>query len=154
LMNSLFWRKGLVKTSSKPGKTRQANIFLVNKKHFFTDLPGYGFAKLWKDLKEKLDWLISWYLETKKNCIKKVVMLVDSKLWPQKSDEEMFEYILWLWLPLVIVLTKMDKLGNMDRKKSLNYTSKIFFGQEIIPTSTVKKLWITELEKSINKSLS
>ena len=69
IMNSLFEKKDLVKTSSKPWKTRLANIFVVENKYFFTDLPGYWFAKLWKDLKEELDWLISWYLEERKETI-------------------------------------------------------------------------------------
>lgn len=46
LMNALLHKKDLVKTSSKPGKTRNANMFLVNEKYHFTDLPGYGFAKM------------------------------------------------------------------------------------------------------------
>jgi len=54
-MNSLFEKKDLVKTSSRPGKTLLANMFLVENKYYLTDLPGYGFAKLGKNLKEKLD---------------------------------------------------------------------------------------------------
>jgi GTP-binding protein len=45
-MNAIMDKKDLVKTSSKPGKTKTANLFLVNNKYYFTDLPGYGFAKL------------------------------------------------------------------------------------------------------------
>ncbi|MDF1682355.1 MAG: 50S ribosome-binding GTPase [Patescibacteria group bacterium] len=45
-MNALFNKKDLVKTSSKPGKTRLANLFLVENKYYLTDLPGYGFAKM------------------------------------------------------------------------------------------------------------
>ena len=79
-MNGIFNRKALVKTSSKPGKTRTANIFVANTKYFFTDLPGYGFAKMGKELKEDLDSLISWYVEERKPYIKKVVLIVDSKI--------------------------------------------------------------------------
>jgi GTP-binding protein len=153
LMNTIFEKKDLVKTSSKPWKTRLANIFLVANKYYFTDLPWYWFAKLWKTMKEELDWLISWYLEERKNSIKKVVMLIDSKLWPQKSDEESFEYILNLGLPLTIVLSKVDKLGNAEIKKSLDYAKKVFFWQEIIPVSSKKNIWIKELCKSIKKAL-
>jgi GTP-binding protein len=154
LLNAIFWRRDLVKTSSKPWKTRQANVFLVEKKYYFTDLPGYGFAKLWKNLKEKLDWLISWYLEERKDSIKKVVMLIDSKLWPQQTDEDMYDYILKLGLPLIIVLAKIDKLWNSEVKKSLNYAEKVFFGQEIIPVSSTKKTWIEDLNKNISKALN
>jgi len=66
ILNALFNKKDLVKTSAKPWKTKLANIFLVENKYYFTDLPGYWFAKLWKELKEELDWLISWYIEERK----------------------------------------------------------------------------------------
>lgn len=154
LMNALFWKKDLVKTSSKAWKTRLANIFLVDNKYYFTDLPWYWFAKLWKNLKEELDWLISWYLEERRNNIKNIVMLVDSKLWAQDSDIDMYKYILSLDLPVTIVLSKIDKLWNNEIKKSIEKASEIFFWQEIIPVSSVKKIWIKELGTSIKKSLS
>lgn len=80
LMNALMQKKDLVKTSSKPGKTRTANIFLVNGKYYFTDLPGYGFAKLGQETKQDLDALISWYLEEKSYAIKQVFLLLDAKI--------------------------------------------------------------------------
>ena len=153
LMNTIFWKKDLVKTSSKPWKTRLANIFLVSNKYFFTDLPWYWFAKLWKDLKENLDWLISWYLEERKDSIKKVFMLVDSKLWPQEADMEMYEYILKLELPVLIVLSKTDKISSNDLSKTISATKEAFFGQEIIPVSSTKRDWIEELKKNIKKEL-
>lgn len=152
LMNTIFQKKDLVKTSSKPGKTRLANLFLVENKYYFTDLPGYGFAKLWKDLREELDWLISWYLEERRNSIKKVVILVDSKLWAQESDLEMYRYILDLELPVLIVLSKSDKLSKTELFKSLTHAKEQFFGQEIIPVSSKSKLGIFELEKILKNS--
>ena len=152
LMNTIFQKKDLVKTSSKPGKTRLANLFLVENKYYFTDLPGYGFAKLWKDLREDLDWLISWYLEERRNSIKKVVILVDSKLWAQESDLEMYRYILDLELPVLIVLSKSDKLSKTELFKSLTHAKEQFFGQEIIPVSSKSKLGIFELEKILKNS--
>ncbi len=153
LMNTIFEKKDLVKTSSKPWKTRLANIFLVENKYYFTDLPWYWFAKLGKDLKEDLDALISWYLEERKDNIKKVVILIDSKLWPQQSDFEMFEYLLELELPLTIVLSKVDKLSKNEINKSIVFAKESFFWQEIIACSSKKKTWIDELIKSIKKVL-
>lgn len=153
IMNALFEKKDLVKTSSRPGKTLLANMFLVENKYYLTDLPGYGFAKLWKNLKEQLDWLISWYMEEKWPYIKKVVILIDSKLWAQQVDIDMYKYILDLWLPVTIVLSKIDKLSKSEIAKSLTYAKNQFFGQEIIPVSSLKKVWIKELEKSIKAVL-
>lgn len=153
IMNSLFEKKDLVKTSSKPGKTRLANLFIIENKYYLTDLPGYGFAKLGKNLKEELDWLISWYMEEKWEFIKKVVILIDTKLWAQEVDIEMYKFILELWLPVTIVLSKIDKLSKSEVLKSLAHAKNQFFWQEIIPVSSVKKTWIKELEKSIKACL-
>ena len=154
LLNTIFQKKDLVKTSSKPWKTRLANLFLVENKYYFTDLPGYGFAKLWKELREELDWLISWYLEERKNSIKKVVMLIDSRLWPQDSDFEMYQYILDLELPVLIVLSKSDRLSKSELKKSENYAKQKFFWQEILSISSKTKLGISELEKILKNCLN
>ena len=153
IMNTLFNKKDLVKTSSKPGKTRLANLFLVENKYYFTDLPWYWFAKLWKNLKEELDWLISWYLEEKSEYIKKVIILIDSKLWAQQVDIDMYKFILDLELPVTIVLSKIDKLSKSELSKSISHNKNQFFWQEIIPVSSTKKLWIKDLEKSIKKCL-
>lgn len=145
LMNSLFNKKEMVHTSSKPGKTRRANIFLVNNKYFFTDLPGYGFAKQGPDQMEKLDGLISWYLEERRNYIKQVVLIVDSKIGPQKSDIDMMTYLEEMGIPKVIVISKVDRLSNNDIKNSIHHTEEIFFGQKVIPISTVNNIGIREL---------
>jgi GTP-binding protein len=130
-----------------------ANMFLVERKYYLTDLPGYGFAKLWKTLKEQLDWLISWYLEEKSEYIKKVVILIEAKLWAQQVDLDMYKYILDLWLPVVIVLSKVDKIGSSEANKSYAHAKNEFFWQEIIAVSSTKKIWIKELDKCIKKAL-
>lgn len=153
IMNALFEKKDLVKTSSRPWKTLLANQFLVSNKYYLTDLPGYWFAKLGKNLKEQLDWLISWYLEEKAEYIKKVVILIDSKLWARQVDIDMYKYILDLELPVTIVLSKADKLGNSEISKSIAHAKNQFFWQEIFAVSSLKKTWIRELEKSIKACL-
>jgi GTP-binding protein len=154
VMNALFEKKDLVKTSSRPGKTLLANLFKVENKYYLTDLPWYGFAKLGKTLKEELDGLISWYLEEKAEYIKKVVILIDSKLWPQQVDIDMYKYILGLELPVTIVLSKIDKISRTELDKSLSKAKNDFFWQEIIPVSSTKRTGIIELDKSIRKSLT
>lgn len=153
LMNGIFNRKSLVKTSSQPGKTRTANIFVANSKYYFTDLPGYGFAKMWKESREDLDSLISWYVEERKANIKKVVLIVDSKIGPQQSDIDMFKYIQTLELPILIVLSKVDKLNKSDTSKSLAHAQDIFFGQEIIPASVKKSQWIRQIIVTLGEAL-
>lgn len=153
IMNALMHKKDLVKTSSKPGKTKTANIFMVNNKYYFTDLPWYWFAKLWKNVLEKLDALISWYLEARWEHIKKVVMLIDTKIWPQQTDIDMYKYILELWIPITIVLSKIDRLSKNEIHKSKILASEIFFWQDIFPISSMKNIWIRELEKYLGDAL-
>ena len=153
LMNALMHKKDLVKTSSVPGKTRTANMFLVNKKYHYTDLPWYGFAKLWQELKEALDGLISWYLEEKNHTIKQVVIVLDAKIWPQQSDRDMYEYIQSLGLPITLVLSKIDKLKKSDIQKSLNHAEELFFWSRVLAVSSHKNIWITDLQKVLSEAL-
>ncbi|MDD3646522.1 MAG: ribosome biogenesis GTP-binding protein YihA/YsxC [Candidatus Gracilibacteria bacterium] len=153
LMNTLMGKKDLVKTSSKPGKTKTANLFLVNNKYYFTDLPGYGFAKLGKEVKEKLDALISWYVEERGQYIKRVYMLIDSKIGPQQTDIDMYKYLLELGAPVSIVLSKVDRLSKNEITKSLNHSESEFFGQKIFPVSSAKNIGIKELFADIREAL-
>ena len=153
LMNALLHKKDLVKTSSQPGKTRTANIFLVNEKYHFTDLPGYWFAKLGQELREDLDALISWYLEEKRYTIKQVVLVCDGKIGPQQSDIDMYQYLTELKLPTTIVMSKVDKIGKTDAQKSKEHTQKIFFGARVISVSAAKGDGIEELSKILGEAL-
>lgn len=144
LMNAIFETKDLVKTSSVPGKTRTANLFLLNNKYYFTDLPWYGFAKMWKEKKQDIDSLISWYLEEKKWSIKTAIILIDSKLWPQESDEGMYRYLLELGFDITIAITKIDKVWNNNLKNTLIMCEKSFFWQAIHKVSSKSSIWIKE----------
>lgn len=153
LMNALFNKKDLVKTSSRPGKTKLANIFVVNKKYNFTDLPGYWFAKLWKEIKEHLDALNSWYMEERLEHIKRAVILVDAKIWPQPADIDMYEYLLEIWVPMFVVLSKTDRLNKSEIQKSINYTKQTLPGQPIFTVSSKKNIGIKELFKELWEEL-
>ena len=154
LMNKIFGSKDLVKTSSMPGKTKLANLFLVNHKFYFTDLPWYGFAKLGEENRAKIDALISWYFEEFQFNIKKVVVVLDSKLWPTESDIDMYKYLQEHNLPVVFVLNKTDRLSKNEVFKSLTHTQDIFFGQKIIPLSAKSGDGVKELEKILFESLT
>ncbi|NDK10221.1 YihA family ribosome biogenesis GTP-binding protein [Candidatus Gracilibacteria bacterium] len=155
LMNALMQKKDLVKTSSKPGKTRTANIFFVNEKYHFTDLPGYGFAKMGQTMREDLDSLISWYLEEKKHTIKQVVLVCDGKIGPQQTDIDMYKYITEdIKLPITVVMSKIDKLGKGEVSKTKAFTQSVFFGARVMTISSVKKDGIDDLRKVIGEALS
>lgn len=117
LINTLTNRRGLAKTSSTPGKTRLVNFFLINDEFYFVDLPGYGYAKVSKALKENWGSMIESYLVGRKN-LKKILLLVDSRHRPTEDDILMYNWIKHYGHEVVIVATKSDKLSNNDRVKS------------------------------------
>ncbi|MDD5213679.1 MAG: ribosome biogenesis GTP-binding protein YihA/YsxC [Candidatus Gracilibacteria bacterium] len=152
LLNTLFNTKSMARTSSKPGSTKTVNMFLVNNKYYFTDLPGYGFAKLGIVSRDKIDALISWYTEARSMYLKQAIMIVDSKLGPQKQDEDMYLYLKKLNMPILILNNKIDKLSKNDANKSHNHASQVFFGEKIINFSTVTKEGLKELISILDES--
>lgn len=149
IMNALFNKKDLVKTSSRPWKTKLANIFIVNHKYNFTDLPWYGFAKLGKEIKEHLDALNSWYMEERLDYIKRAIILIDAKIWPQESDIDMYEYLQGLWVPMFAILSKVDRLNKTEIQKSTQHTQNLLPWVPIFTTSSKKNIGISELWRAL-----
>ncbi len=121
LINSLLRQKGLARTSSTPGRTRQINFFRVNGSFFFADLPGYGYAKRPQAQRQSWRNLIEGYLRGRKQ-LAHCVLIVDSRVGPTQLD---FEQAAWLQrnlLPFFIVSTKSDKLSRVELQKSINHT--------------------------------
>ena len=108
----------LAKTSSTPGKTQLINHFLINKEWYLVDLPGYGYAKVPKALRDKFERFISSYLLSRKNLMN-VFVLVDSRHKPQQIDLEFMEWLGTEGLPFSIVFTKYDKLKTQQAKRFL-----------------------------------
>ena len=118
LINMLTGRKKLAKISSTPGKTQLINHFLVNNSWFLVDLPGYGWAKVSKANKTKWEKMISNYILERENLVT-LFVLVDSRLEPQKIDSEFIQWVGEKNIPLVIVLTKSDKLSKNQLSSSI-----------------------------------
>lgn len=109
LINMLTGRKGLAMTSQKPGKTQLINHFIINDAWYLVDLPGYGYARLSKDGREKLKKMIEDYTLERKELIC-LFVLVDARHDPQKIDLEFIERLGEEGVPFALVFTKADKL--------------------------------------------
>ncbi|MDH4225848.1 MAG: ribosome biogenesis GTP-binding protein YihA/YsxC [Deltaproteobacteria bacterium] len=109
LINALLNRKGLVKTSSTPGKTSEINFFLINDTFRLVDLPGYGYSKASKVVRQGWESLIETYLKNRPN-LKGVVMIVDCRHPPSPLDLQMKAWLDHYNVPLVMVASKADKL--------------------------------------------
>ena len=117
LINMLTSRKSLAKTSGKPGKTQLINHFLINDNFYLADLPGYGYAKISKKIREEFQSFTLRYLENRKNLIC-LFMLIDLRVSPQKIDLEFMEYCAVKKIPFVICFTKADKLKKAEIKEN------------------------------------
>jgi len=144
LLNALLGRKNLARISSSPGKTQIINYFLINDQLYFVDLPGYGYAKLSKEVRKQWPVMIEKYFLGNKR--KKIVcLLIDSRLPLQTLDQEM---ILWLehhQLPFVIILTKIDKLNQKQYNKQISSYTSLFPDYRIIPFTIRKEKYRVQL---------
>ena len=116
LINCLVNRKGLVKTSSRPGKTQSLNYFLLPGTLYLVDLPGYGYARVPKDLQLHWGQLVSRYLETRPT-LRCVVVIVDLRHGLKMLDLELVSWLRTKEIPFLVVYTKQDKLSGNERRK-------------------------------------
>lgn len=156
LINAVLNRRNLARTSQQPGKTQTLNFYLVNTDLYFVDVPGYGYAKVSKEQRQKFGEMIQDYLETRAD-LKGLVLLVDARHDPTVDDINMFNYALCLNIPILVVATKIDKLkksaiGQLESKigLSLDLTqSQVTF----LPFSSETKINIDKFWKWIENSI-
>lgn len=154
-INALLNRKILAKTSSKPGKTRTLNYFLIDDSFYLVDIPGYGYASTGLEQRLQFGNIIEKYLK-KSTMLKVAFLLVDFKVGPTKDDLLMFELLKSLKINIKIIATKTDKIGITHRKKHLKKIEESLklTALNIILTSAETRLGmekVSELIKSYQK---
>jgi GTP-binding protein len=117
LINRLIKRKNLVMTSAKPGKTQSLNFFSVDGFLYLVDLPGYGYAKVPKKMKDSWQDLITGYLETRET-LKCVIVIIDLRHSLKVSDRQLVDWLKSTGVPYLLVYTKMDKISANERQKN------------------------------------
>lgn len=128
LINMLTDRKGLAKTSGRPGKTQLINHFKINANWFLVDLPGYGYARVSKRDKKTFQKYITNYFEQRQQLVCSFV-LIDIRHEPQKIDMAFMEWMGQAGIPFCIVFTKADKLKPKVLEKSVSlYLKKLLEG--------------------------
>jgi len=148
LMNRLLGRQGLAKTSSTPGRTRAVNYFLINRRFWFVDLPGYGYAKAAKDDRREWAALVESYL---KDALPRLwlVQLVDGKVGATPLDVQATGYLSGLGASLVVAATKIDRVPRGRRAavlRAMRGTLGLSDSISLIPVSAhsgegMKELW-------------
>ena len=156
LINALTNSKKLAKISGKPGKTQLINHFLINEEFYFTDLPGYGYAKISKKIKEEFQSFTLKYLKNRENLVC-LFLLIDLRVSPQKIDLEFMEFCALKKIPFVICFTKSDKLKKAEIVENTNqYKDYLLKQWESFPinftTSSVKKTGLKEIVSFIDEN--
>lgn len=156
LINALADNKKLARVSATPGKTRVVVYFNVDDKLYFADLPGYGYAKAAKDVKEKFNKLCDQYFVSGRK-FSLVLHLLDVRHAPSSDDIRMLDYMNRSGIPYFLVFTKCDKLSKAQIRKQLNEFSKILDFHEdarIFAVSSEKKVGLDDLRAAIEEYLS
>jgi len=155
-INTMINRKGLARTSSEPGKTRQINFYNIDSNFYFVDLPGFGYSKMSHEEQEKVGKFIEEYLFTRKN-IACIVLLIDIRHAPSENDIMMFNYIKSINTPHIVLANKADKIAPTKIDSYVQDLRGYLQADEsdaILPFSSEKKLYTdivwNELEKYIN----
>src|SRR5215470_169110 len=114
LINILVHRKNLVKTSATPGKTRAINFFLVNQRFLFVDLPGYGYARVPREMQASWRPMVETYLQ-QRTTLRAVVHVVDLRHAPTPQDQQLRSWLLHHGIHVVTVATKADQVPRGQR---------------------------------------
>lgn len=125
LINSLLAVRGLARTSGTPGRTQSLNFFLINERFRFVDLPGFGYARVPKAIKQSWGEMVSSYLAKREQLVLSI-HIVDSRHEPTKLDLQLHEWLEHVAKPRLIVATKSDKLSNNELKASLGRVKRVF----------------------------
>lgn len=152
-LNTLTNQKNLAKISKTPGCTQLINLFEVEPGIRLVDLPGYGYTKVPKKLKRKWQSTLGEYLQ-KRDSLKGLVVLMDIRHPMKDLDQQMVQWAVNVNIPVLILLTKVDKLSFSARKaqlKQVRETALAFMGDiEIETFSSLKKQGVDKLRQKLN----
>lgn len=156
-LNTLTRQNSLARTSKTPGRTQLINTFHLADNKRLIDLPGYGFAKVPLEVKEKWQKSLSEYL-IKRKSLKGIVVLMDIRHPLKDLDQQLVHWAVQSGLSVLILLTKADKLSPGPRKKTLlevRDASMAFMGDVTVEAfSSLNKFGLTELEQVLDRWFS
>lgn len=152
-INTLLKRKNLAHTSGRPGKTKTLNFYSVNDEIYLIDVPGYGYAQVDKKTQAKFGMMIEEYLETREQ-LQRVFLLIDFRHKPSEDDQLMYNFLKYYKVPVTIIATKADKVGNSKKEKNLQLikdTLDLVVGDDLILFSSVTKLGVDQVLQRIDE---
>lgn len=156
LINTILNRKNLARTSSQPGKTQTINFYNLNEELYLVDLPGYGYAKVSAETKEKWGKMVEKYLVTSKQ-LKAIFLLIDIRHEPSANDVGMYNWILDKGYEPIIILTKLDKINRSQLQKQVKLIREKLQASKstvMIPFSAVTKQGKDEIHEIMTSVIS
>lgn len=141
LINGLLNRKSLARTSSQPGKTQTINFYHINREFYLVDLPGYGYAKVSRSVKEQWGKMIERYLKNSKT-LRLLFLLVDIRHEPNRNDIQMYDWAVQYGFNPIIIATKSDKIKRSQLQKQLKVIRQALHtveGTPVIPYTSMTK---------------
>ena len=141
LLNALWNRKSMARISAQPGKTQTINYYNINDLCYMVDLPGYGYAKVSKEIAAKWMKMIERYLDTSK-ALRVVFLLIDIRHEPSKKDVEVYNMLYEKGFNPLIIATKSDKVSKNERNKYIARIRKTLNASKetpILPFSALNK---------------
>ena len=155
LLNLLTGRKKLAKVSGNPGKTRTINFYRINDDFRIVDLPGYGYARVAKNVTERWGDMMETYFRQRQG-LRKVVQLVDIRHKPTAQDVQMYDYLRHYGLDGIVVATKADKVSRNEMQKNVSLirkTLQLSPKDKVICVSALKKTGWEQLLSEIESIL-
>ncbi len=141
LINGLMNRKSYARISATPGKTQTINYYNINQELYLVDLPGYGYAKVSEQEKQRWGKMVERYLHGSKQ-LKAVFLLVDIRHDPSANDKMMYDWIVSQGYYPIIIATKLDKIKRSQKDKQIKAVRNglgLVPGTAVIPFSSVTK---------------
>lgn len=117
-INTMINRKGLARTSGKPGKTQTLNYYIIEDAFYFVDVPGYGYAKVSKTERAKWGQMLETYF-TQRDTLKAALSVVDLRHPPTIDDVQMYEFLKYHSIPVIVIATKADKIPRSKWNKHI-----------------------------------
>jgi GTP-binding protein len=158
LINRLLGVKGLARTSNTPGRTQTVNFYRVNASHFFVDLPGYGYARAPKSVREQWGPMVEGFLGRRREDIALAIVLVDVRHAPSELDATMLQWLVEQDIPRIVVGVKADKLSGNERPGAERALRAAFptasGGTAPFVVSAVSGLGIKELWREVDAALA
>jgi GTP-binding protein len=153
LINSLLSVRGLARTSSTPGRTQSLNFFDINDQFRFVDFPGFGYAKVPREIKSSWGDMATSFLAKRRQLVLSI-HLVDSRHEPTKQDLQLHEWLEESDKPRLVVATKSDKLSNNELRKNLGHIARVLNVDSVMAFSAKSGRGRNELWRAIESAIT